>query len=345
MIPVLVRAITSSKHESHIAKKPIGLVFKTGKIDHLAISEVLKITMHFPQVDNDEVRPSTRITDYDFTERVEQVNPDGSALFAVTLDSFKTKIILGSGRDKEEYFAFNSNNNEDLKNKLHDIRTLPRAQFLGQTLKFTVGTDGQVKHFENLAQFHQNSLGPDADYDFIHAMLSISDSLRMQQLFEHGYGAIVAAASSTGVSSSPSTATEIPIVRSMTASGVYPKRGGADSIVVMGKYSDAPAHIDYLEGLSANLGLSEFKGGGRGYAIVEDGEVVRTGYRDTSSMKLQVDIETVPEEIVRYVTAYRSPISVMHGGTVHLAPGREHRAVPKAPKLDIDSNTTVIDIK
>ncbi len=323
----------------------VHLTFKQGAINRLTINEVLKITMHFPQVDNDEVRPSTRLTDYDFTETIDKVNPDGSAMFSIVLDSFRTRIILGDGRSKEEFFAFSSNSDDDMKTKLHDIRTLPRAQFLGQTLRFTVGTDGQVKHFENLAQFHQNSLGPDADYDFVHAMLSISDSLRMQQLLEQGFGAVGAAASPTGSLFGASTATEIPIERKMTVASIYAKSQHEDSIVVTGVYSDAPAHIDYLEGLSANVALSGYKGGGKGYAIVENGEVVRAGYRDTSTMKLQVDIETVPEEVVRYVTAYRSPINVMRGGTVHLEPGREHRAIPKAPKLDIDSNTTVIDVK
>ncbi len=325
-------------HERPNAKH---LTFRSGTIDHLAISEVLKITMHFPQVDNDEVRPSIRITDYDFTETVEKVNKDGSAMFAVTLDSFKTRIILGEGRDKEEYFAFNSNNDEDMKTKLHDIRTLPRAQFLGQTLRFTVGTDGQVKHFENLAQFHQNSLGPDADYDFVHAMLSISDSLRMQQLFEHGFGALAASATKEGEFSGPSTTTEIPITRTITLDKSIPEKSGADSLVIRGSYSNAPAHIDYLEGLSANLGLSEYRGSGRGYAVVENGMVVRAAFRDTSAMKLQVDIETVPEEIVRYITAYRSPVALMHG-VIHLDEKRTHRGIPKAPKLDIDSNATEI---
>ena len=143
------------------------LIFQTGSFAKLDISEMLKITMHFPQVDNDEVRPSIRFTDYHFTEHVESVNADGSANIGITLDSFRTRIELGEGKHREDFFSFNSNSDEDLRTKLHDIRTLPRAQFLGQTLRFTVGTDGQIKHFINLAQFHQNSLGPDAEYEFV----------------------------------------------------------------------------------------------------------------------------------------------------------------------------------
>ena len=145
------------------AKKPVHLEFKEGMLNHVSITEVLKITMHFPQVENDEVRPSTRTTNYDFTERVEKTNPDGSALIGFTLDSVKTVIVLGEGRNREEFFKFNSNDADDINKKFHDIRTLPRAQFLGQTLRYTVSPDGQVKNFENLDQFHQMAMGKDYD--------------------------------------------------------------------------------------------------------------------------------------------------------------------------------------
>jgi hypothetical protein len=320
------------------------LHFKQGDLHHLAIQEVLRITMHFPQVDFDDLRPSVRTTDYDFTEHIDTVYADGSALFAVTLDSFKTAIVIGEGRSKEQYFTFNTNDDYDLQHNFHDIRALPRAQFLGQTLRFTVGTDGLIRNFQNLANFHRNTLGEGYDYDFTHAMLSLTDSLRVGQLLEPGFGAIAAATNKPEGSgfTSAYTATEIPIKRTVLPISVKHK-GTEDSITIRATYSDAPARIDYLEGLAATLGLTEYKGSGSGYAVVANGTVVRAMYRDTSNSKLQVDIEAVPEEIIRQVKSVRTPVAVIRGGNVSVKEIKEHRGIYKEPKIEPDSDATVLD--
>jgi len=319
----------------------VRLVFKEGMLNHLSITEVLKITMHFPQVDNDDITPSTRTTNYDFTESVEKVNPDGSALIAMTLDSFKTKIVLSHGKEREEFFAFNSNNDEDLQKKFRDIRTMPRAQFLGQSIRFNVATDGQVTGFQNLDQFHQAVIGKDYDYDFVHAMLSLSDSMRLAQLFEQGFGAVGAAASTDGKTLvGKSTATEIPVRRSITVIANRVVADG-DSIAIRMVLTDAPAHIDYLEGLAANLGLSDYHGAGGGYAIVRNGMVVRAAFRDSSYMNLHIDVDTVPDEIVRTVTSSRTSISVLRGGVIHFEQKGEHRAKPV--ESGPDTNSIMID--
>ena len=66
-------------------------------------------------------------------------------------------------------------------------------------------------------------------------------------------------------------------------------------------------------------------------------------YRDTSNSKLQVDIEAVPEEITRQVKSVRTPIAVIRGGTVSVKQIKEHRGIYKEPKIEPDSDATVLD--
>src|ERR1051325_1936620 len=126
------------------------LYFRKGDMWRVEINERLRLMMHFPQVDPLDAKPSIRTTDYSFTERIDSVLADGSALIAATLDSFGTRIAFGEGKRTEDFFHFNSAVDWDLEHTLRDIKTLPRAQFLGQTLYYTLRPDGTVQGFQNL---------------------------------------------------------------------------------------------------------------------------------------------------------------------------------------------------
>src|SRR5205809_178966 len=90
------------------------LRFHAGDLWRVQVSETLRLMMHFPQVDRMDQKPSIRTTDYSFTETIEQVQPDGSAIVAATLDSFKTQIMFGEGKHAENFFQFNSATEWDL---------------------------------------------------------------------------------------------------------------------------------------------------------------------------------------------------------------------------------------
>jgi hypothetical protein len=301
----------------------VRLHFKEGDIRRVVTTEVLRLMMHFPQVDEEAAKPSIRTTEYFFTESIENVLPDGSAMIAASLDSFTTKITFGEGRHAEDFFHFNSAVDWDLKHTLHDIKTLPRAQFLGHTLRFTMWPDGTIKEFLNLQDFHGEAVGKGYDYDMVHALLSLSDSLRMGQLLELGFGGLAA---TKGEYVSHSTATEIPMMRRVTSTVK-----SNDDITVNATYYDAPKQIEYLEGIATPMGINKFAGGGAGEIKMKDGWIKHATYRDTANVVLQVDIDTVPEEITRIVTTDVYPIPVLHGGKVSIKEIEIHQATPKAP--------------
>ena len=190
------------------------LHFVQGDLHRVVTKEILRLFMHFPQVDPSDAKPSIRTTIYSFSERVDSVLPDGSAVIAASLDSFKTGINFGEGPHAENFFRFNSADDWSITHELHDIKVLPRAQFLGHTILFVMRPDGTIARFINLNDFHANAIGHGYQYDMVHAMLSLTDSLRMGQLLEFGMGGMAAA---NGPYTSPSTTTEIPVTRTVYA--------------------------------------------------------------------------------------------------------------------------------
>ncbi|SRR5579883_422084 len=305
------------------------LQFKEGDLHRVNITEVLRLRMHFPQVDADDSRPSIRTSAYSFTEAVEKVLPDGSAIIGATLDSFKTGIDFGEGKNAENFFRFNSTGDWDIQHELRDIKVLPRAQFLGNTLKFNMRPDGTIAYFVNLQDFHNNAVGKGYDYDMVHAMLSLTDSLRMGQLLEWGFGGLAAVEKEY---TSPSTATEIPITRTVTV------KRSKEALHVHAVYSNPPEQVDYLEGIATPLGILNFKGGGVGEVLWKDGLPKHGSYRDTANVLLKVDIDTVPEEITRLVTTDISPIAVLHGAKVSIKELQIHRGVSKDTDAEAKKN-------
>ncbi|HWF45194.1 MAG TPA: hypothetical protein VG537_11175 [Candidatus Kapabacteria bacterium] len=310
------------------------LDFREGDIHRVVITEVLRLEMHFPQVDSDQTRPSVRTSNYSFTETVQKVLPDGSAIIGATLDSFKTAIAIGEGANAEDFFHFNSAYSGDIEHFLHDIKVLPRAQFLGQTLLFTMRQDGTIHDFQNLQSFHDDAVGKGYDYDMVHAMLSLTDSLRIGQLLELGFGGLAG----TGQQyTSLSTATEIPITRSVTS------RSNRNSITVRATYFEPPKNIDYLEGIATPLIIKQFRGGGMGTIEMKDNFITHSIYRDTANVFLGVDIDNVPEEITRIVTTDVYPVAVLRGGTVSIKEIEVHKGTPKDPNAEAMKRMNVID--
>ena len=290
------------------------LVFHKGDFHRVVTTEILRIQMHFPQVDPHDALPSVRTTVYSFTDRVDSVLPGGSAIIAASLDSFKTGIDMGEGPHAENFFRFNSSGDWDITHELHDIKVLPRAQFLGQTIRFVMRPDGTISQFLNLDDFHNAATSMGYDYDVLHAMLALSDSLRMGQLLEYGAGAF--AASKMGTYTSPFTTTEIPIRRTVTAT---PHGSGTLDIHV--RYDSAPARVEYLEGIAMPLYILHYYGAGDGNVTIKDHYLKHSFYEDTAIVLLHVDIDTVPENITRTVTTDVYPISVLHGGRVMFREG------------------------
>src|SRR5581483_3655408 len=244
---------------AHVLK----LDFKPGDVHHVVITEVLRLAMHFPQVDEHDARPSIRTSVYSFTETIDSLSPNGFAYVSASLDSFRTGINFGEGPNAENFFRFNSAQDYDIQHELHDIKVLPRAQFLGHILRFVMRPDGTIARFINLQDFHDDAVGKGYDYDMVHAMLSLTDSLRMGQLLELGFGGLAAQASPY---TSPSTATEIPITRTVSAT---PGKNGSLEFHVT--YFDPPKHVDYLEGIATPLGINRFYGAGHGALLMRDG--------------------------------------------------------------------------
>jgi hypothetical protein len=315
------------------------LHFRKGDEWRVEITEVLRLMMHFPQVDVKDEKPSIRTTEYSFTERIDSVLSDGSAIVGATLDSFKTRISFGEGKRSEDFFHFNSAISWDLEHSLRDIKTLPRAQFLGQTLHYTLKSDGTIVNFQNLADFHQNAVGQGYDYDMVHAMLSLSDSLRMGQLLEVGFGALAAAQKKYV---SPSTATEIPVTRTITLTST-----GKHAAKFNAVYSNAPARIEYLEGIATPMGIVKFNGKGQGDLILKDGFLKHATYHDSCNVLLAIDIDTVPEEISRQVTIDVKSIPVLrvgkNGGRIEIKELEVHHEEPKEPEDASDEHRVSFD--
>lgn len=295
------------------------LHFHEGDLHRVVIKEVLSLAMHFPQVQERDNRPSVRTSIYSFTERVDSLLPGGMAVIAATLDSFQTGIDIGEGKHAENFFRFNSSGDYDITHELHDIKVLPRAQFLGQTIRFVMRPDGTIAQFLNLQDFHDAAVGADYDYDLLHAILSLSDSLRMGQLLEYGFGGIAAA---NGPYTSQTTTTEIPVTRTVST-----KHSGAETLDVHVRYYDAPKRIEYLEGIAMPLGILHYEGGGTGSVTLSKGYLKHSFYQDTAKVLLDVDIDTVPEEIIRTVTTDVYPISVRYGRIVSLKELQTHSGV------------------
>jgi hypothetical protein len=310
------------------------LDFREGDAHRVVITEVLRLEMHFPQVDSDQTRPSVRTSNYSFTETVQKVLPDGSAIIEATLDSFKTAITIGEGPGAEDFFHFNSAYSGDIEHFLHDIKVLPRAQFLGQILLFTMQPDGTIHDFQNLQAFHDDAIGKGYDYDMVHAMLSLTDSLRIGQLLELGFGGLAA---TERPYTSSSTATEIPITRSVTSSA------NRNSIAVRARYFDPPKNIDYLEGIATPLIIKQFRGGGMGTIEMKNNFLTHSTYRDTANVFLGVDIDNVPEEITRIVTTDVYPVAVLRGGSVSIKEIEVHKGTPKDPNAEAMKRMNVID--
>jgi len=306
------------------------LKFREGDIRRAVITEVLRQQWHFPQVSADLAKPSIRTSKYFFTETIERLTPGGGAVIGATLDSFQTGISMGETKDAESFFKFNSNGDWDISHEFHDIKVLPRAQFLGNTLRFTMNPDGTIANFLNLQGFHENAIGKGYDYDMVHAMLSLTDSLRMGQLLEFGFGGLAAV---EGPFTSPSTATEIHLTRTVSATEV-----GKGILKVHSSYFDAPKDIDYLEGIATPLGILSFYGAGSGEIAFKDGYLKHSVYNDTANIVLKVDIDTVPEEITRTVTTDIYPIPVLRGGKVTIKEIQAHHGKPKEPDADPTEN-------
>jgi hypothetical protein len=312
------------------------LKFVEGQQNQLTIREILKITLYQPQVEEEFIEPSVRTFDYSFTETIEKVNADGSARIAVVLDSFKTKTLIGEGRGAEEYFKFSSTDDYDLKTNFRDIKAYPRAQFLGQTLRFTVSPDGLVQNFENLSAFQMAATGKGFEYDMVRAILALADTLRMSQLFEQGFGGI--AALGQRAYADPSTMTEVPVTRRIQS-----QRKG-DSIFVTAAYINPPDKIEYLEGIAIPIVLTNFRSGGAGKAVVKKGMMTWGNYKDTMNVTLNIDPETIPYKVLRDITVEREPLKVMSGVKVRIEETKQHRGVPKAPELKVPEDAKVIEL-
>jgi len=311
--------------------KPLKIKFSEGDHFTVKVTEILYIRQQSSQVDSENVDPSWRTTVYNFTEAIEKINPDGSALVASTLDSFTTRIVVRDNIDRNEYFRFNSNSEYDLQNRLRDIRALPRAQFLGQTIRYTLGTDGLVKNFENLSSFQQNTIARAFDYDMLHAMMSLSDSLRVGQLLEEGFGAVAAFSDgNNGTLHTPYTMTEIPVTRNLKAV----KKG--DNITFTGEFTNAPDSTQYLEGIAFPMNLQHFKGASSGHIVFKDGVALSGSALDTASLELHIESDVIHEQVSRNTTFERVPIAVLRGKDIKIKEVKSHRAETKETKIEGD---------
>ncbi|MDP4219962.1 MAG: hypothetical protein Q8896_05950 [Bacteroidota bacterium] len=335
----LIATVFAAKSAFAQKEKPLTIKLKAGESYHVLLTEVLYIRQQTSQVDSALVEPSTRTSVYNFTENIEKVDPDGSAIVSATLDSFTTRIIVGKIEDRNEIFRFNSNNDYDLQNRLRDIRALPRAQFLGQALKYRLGADGLIKNFENLSSFQMSTYARNFEYDMLHAMMSLSDSLRIGQLLEQGFGAIAAFSDgNNGTVQTPYTVAEIRLTRKLTA-----HRKG-NEIDYSGTFSDVPDKIDYLEGIAYPMNLDHFVGGCYGSVVMKDGIVTSGSAVDTAKMDIHIDTEPITNQIVRHVSFEREPLKMIHGGTVKIKEIESHHTPPKETKIDDDTNTKVIEL-
>ncbi|MEI8135535.1 MAG: hypothetical protein WCH46_10770 [bacterium] len=309
--------------------KLVKLSLKEGDHFHVRVSEVLYIRQQFSQVDSEMAEPAWRTTVYDFTEAVEKINPDGSAQMASSLDSLTTIIYVKDQNERNEFFRFNSNNEYDLKSRLHDIRALPRAQFLGQTLRYRLSPDGLVMSFDNLGGFRDNTIARSFDYDMFHAMMSLSDSLRIGQLLEHGFGAVAAmSGNNKGMMHSPYTLTEIPVTRNLNA-----KMTG-ENIHYNITFTDIPDSTQYLEGIAFPMNIQKFLGSAIGDVTFKNGMATSGNSHDTASFELHVDGDIIKEQIARKASFTREPIALLRGNTVNIKEISTHHTPPKVPELE-----------
>lgn len=316
--------------------QPVALVFKEGEHTRVNIREVLKLTLFQPQVEDEFVQPSVRNFDYSWTERVEKVNDDGTALIAITLDSFQTTTFIGEGKGAEEYFRFNSTDEYDLRKNFRDIKTYPRGQFLGQTLRFTIGPDGLIRSFENLDGYKVAAQGKGFDYEMVRAILALADERRLGQLLEQGFGAI--AALNRKDVTTPFTMTEVPVDRELES------RKKGDTLVVKARYTNPPQRIEYLEGIAIPIVLTNFGGEGSGKAVVKKGKFVWGSYQDSAMVTLNIDPEVIPYKAVREVTVRRSPIDVIRNAKVTIRETEQHTAKPKDPELVVPEGAKEIEL-
>jgi hypothetical protein len=316
---------------------PLKIKFTEGDHFNVKVTEILYIRQQSSQVDSENVDPSWRTTVYNFTEAIEKVNPDGSAQVASTLDSFTTRIVVRENIDRNEYFRFNSTNEFDIQNRLRDIRALPRAQFLGQTIRYKVGTDGLVKSFDNLSSFQQNTIARSFDYDMLHAMMSLSDSLRVGQLLEEGFGVVAAfSAGNNGKVSTPYTMTEIPVTRNLNAV----KKG--DKITFTGEFTNAPDSTQYLEGIAFPMNLQHFVGKSKGEIEFKNGIALNGSALDTASLELHIESDVIKEQVSRNTTFERDPIEILRGRDIQIKELKSHHTPPKTPRYDDDPNMKLI---
>jgi len=309
--------------------KDTKLSFKEGAVFHVKATEQLKLTMQSSQVDSALVEPAIRITEYHITETIEKVLPDGSAQIASTLDSFKTTIYINKVDDRNEFFRFNSTNEFDIQNRLKHISALPRAQFLGQTLRYTIGTDGLIRSFANLKDFQSATIGRAFEYDMMRALLSFSDSLRVGQLLEQGAGALAALNAASKPLQIPYTLTEIKLDREISATQ---KPDG--SITYEGKLVNAPKSIEYLEGIDTKMEIANFRGTTKGSVRPTGGIVTEQSLTESGSMVLKIDVEEIKHAIDRQYSLTREPIKVMRGAKVTIQDKESHKAEWKEPKPD-----------
>jgi hypothetical protein len=264
------------------------------------------------------------------------ISPKRSRRFIPTVlptspQSFKTTIYINKVEDRSEFFRFNSTNEYDIQNRLRHISALPRAQFLGQTLRYTLGSDGLIRSFKNLKDFQQATIGRAFEYDMMQAVLSFSDSLRVGQLLEQGGGALAALNGSTKSIQTPYTFTEIRLDRELSAST---KSDG--SIVFEGKLINAPKKIEYLEGIAAPMDVTNFTASTKGTVRLTGGIVTEQTLSDRGSMVLKIDVETIKNAVERDYTITREAVKVLRGGTVKIEEKERHKAEWKEPKPDPD---------
>ncbi|HYM19918.1 MAG TPA: hypothetical protein VEW28_02825 [Candidatus Kapabacteria bacterium] len=282
------------------------LKYIAGSSYHVKIHEMLKLTQQLSQVDNALTEPSYRFCTYNFTEIVQKVNPDGSADISSTLDSFTTKIYVAKVEDRNEFFRFNSNIEGDLANRLHDPRALPRAQYLGQSLKYTLDANGLVKNFDNLSAFQTATISHSYDYDMMHAMMSFADSLRIGQLLEQSNGAIAAIAAG-GKTSLPYTLTEIHVTKNMTAHNT------GDHISYSAIFTNPPDNLDYLEGISFPINLKNFTGSSSGTIDLANGIITKQSETDSAEMDLNLETDIIHNSIYRTCSLTRTENKVLRG--------------------------------
>lgn len=297
------------------------LHFVEGSSYHVQLDEMLKLTQRLSNVDSALVEPSFRFTTYHFTEVIQKVRPDGSALVASTLDSFTTKIFVGAVQDRNEYFRFNSNNEYDIANRLKDPRALPRAQYLGQTLIYVLEPNGTIRNFENLGAFQAATIGRSYDYDMMHAMMAFSDSLRVGQLLEQGNGAI-AALEGGGSASLPYAVTEIHVTKEMHA------KAKGDHITYSAIYIHPPERTDYLEGISFPINIKNFRGASGGSLDMRNGMIVAAEETDSATMTLFLDTEEISNAIYRTVKIQRSQNKVLRGVDINIREIKDSTVAP-----------------